>query len=114
MAAKRTEGVIQGNGTFVLRQGDWLFIPKQGSARYSAPEREKPWSVPYAIMGFKNSDVDDRGQIKPGVPKEQLYDLGKDISQATNIAREHPDRAASMRARLEELTGKSKSKAPQE
>ena len=112
--AKRTEGVIQGSGTFALRQGDWLFIPKQGSAGYSAPEREKPWSVPYAIMGFKNSDVDEHGQIKPGAPKEQLYDLGKDISQATNIAREHPERAASMRARVDELTGKNKGKAPQE
>ena len=112
--AKRTEGVIQSSGTYVLRQGDWLFIPKQGSAGYSAPEREKPWSVPYKIMGFRNSDVDERGQIKPGAPKEQLYDLSKDISQEKNIANEYPERVSTMRARLEELTVKSKSKAPLE
>ena len=39
--AKRTEGVILGSGTYVLRQGDWLYIPKQGSAGYSAPEKTK-------------------------------------------------------------------------
>ncbi len=107
---KRTEGVMLGSGTYVLRQGDWLYIPKQGSAGYSSPEKEKPWSVPYAMMGFKNSDVDEHGQIKPGAPKEQLYDLSIDIAQSTNIAIEHPERVRSMRARLEELTGKSKAK----
>ncbi len=112
--AKRTEGVIQGSGTYILRQGDWLYIPKQGSAGYSAPEREKPWSVPYAMMGFKNSDVDEHGQIKPDAPKEQLYDLSKDLVQSKNIALEHPERVASMRARLETLTGKGKAKPSQE
>ena len=112
--AKRTEGVMLGSGTYVLRQGDWLYIPKQGSAGYTAPEKEKPWSVPYAIMGFKNSDVDEHGQIKPGAPKVQLYDLREDLAQAKNIALEHPDRVASMRTRLEELTGKSKTKTPVE
>lgn len=110
--AKRTEGVMLGSGTYVLRQGDWLYIPKPGSAGYSAPEREKPWSVPYALMGFKNSDVDESGQIKPGAPKEQLYNLATDITQSTNIAVEHPERVGLMRARLEAVTGKSKAKTP--
>ena len=113
-AAKRTEGVIFGSGTYVLRQGDWLYIPKQGSAGYSAPEKDKPWSVPYALMGFKNSDVDEHGHIKPGAPKEQLYDLGKDLAESKNIALEQPERVASMRKRLEELTGKFKAKPPAE
>ena len=109
---KRTEGVMLGSGTYVLREGAWLYIPKQGSAGYSAPEREKPWSVPYAQMGFKNSDVDEHGQIKPEAPKEQLYDLSKDLAQAKNIAHDHPERLAAMRARLQELTGKLKTKSP--
>ena len=99
-----------GSGTYVLRQGDWLYIPKPGSAGYSVPEREKPWSDPYAIMGFKNSDVDEQGQLEPGVPKEQLYDLNTDVSQAKNIALEHPECVHAMRVRREELTGKSKTK----
>ncbi len=108
---KRTEGVIQGSGTYVLRQGDWVYIPKAGSAGYTVPERDKPWSVPYAMMGFRNSDVDEQGQLKPGAPKEQLYNLSTDLAQSQNIAGEYPERVASMRARLEELTGKSKPKA---
>ena len=104
---KRTEGVMLGSGTYVLRQGNWLYIPKQGSAGYSAPEKDKPWSVPYALMGFNNSDVDEHGHIRDEAPKEQLYDLDKDISQTTNIALQHPERAHSMRVRLEELTGKA-------
>ena len=110
--AKRTEGVMLGSGTYVLRQGDWLYIPKQGSAGYSAPEKEKPWSVPYAMMGFKNSDVDEHGQIKLGAPKDQLYNLAIDIAQTKNIAIEHPERTRSMRIRLEGLTGKPKAKTP--
>lgn len=105
---KRTEGIIFGSGTYVLRQENWLYIPKQGSAGYTAPEKEKPWSVPYAAMGFKNSDVDAKGQIKPLAPKEQLYNLAEDLTQTKNIATEHPERVASMRARLEAVTGKTK------
>ncbi len=107
---KRTEGLVQTGGTFVLRQGNWVYIPKQGSAGYTAPEGVKPWSVPYAMMGFANSDIDERGQIKPSAPEEQLYDLNKDIAQARNIAREYPEHVRSMRARLAELTGKNKAK----
>lgn len=112
--AKRTEGIIQSSGTHVLRQQQWLYIPRQGSAGYSAPEKEKPWSVPYAMMGFKNSDVDEQGQIKPGAPKEQLYDLSTDLSQSKNIAAEHTERVASMRARLKQVIGTQKSKAATE
>ena len=85
-------------------------FPTQGSGGKSAPEPAKPWSLPYATMGFKNSDMDDRGQIKPGAPREQLYDLGKDITQSKNLALDHPERIRSMRARLEELIGKSKAR----
>jgi hypothetical protein len=63
-------------------------------------------------MSFKNSDVDESGQIKPGAPKEQLYDLSKDITQSKNLALEHPERVGLMRARLEAVTGKSKAKTP--
>lgn len=109
--AKRTEGVILGSGTYVLRQGDWLYIPKQGSAGYTAPEGDQPWSVPYAVMGFKNSDVDEHGHINPGAPREQLYDLSNDLGQSTNIALAHPERVAAMRTRLAELTGKPKAES---
>jgi hypothetical protein len=50
----------------------------------------------------------------PDAPKEQLYDLGRDLSQTKNIALEHPERVAAMRARLQELTGKIKTKSSDE
>ena len=57
--ANRTEAVFLGTAGFALRQGDWLYIPKQGSGGMTAPETPgKPWSQPYAKMGFVNSDVD--------------------------------------------------------
>ena len=105
---KRTEGLVQSGGTFVLRQDNWVYIPKPGSAGYTAPEGSKPWSVPYALMGFVNSDIDEHGQLKPGAPEEQPYDLSHDIEQSTNIVLEHPGRVRSMRARLLELTGKTR------
>ncbi len=109
--AKRTEGLVQSGGTYILRQENWVYIPKQGSAGYTAPEPEKPWSLPYAMMGFINSDIDEHGQIKPDAPSDQLYDLSTDLAQTKNLSREQPERAAAMRARVEALTGKIKSKA---
>ena len=108
--AKRIEGLVQSGGSFMFRQGDWVYIPKQGSLGYTAPEPAKPWSLPYSLMGFKNSDVDEKGQIKPDAPKEQLYDLSKDLVQARNVALENPDRLQTMRTRLKELTGKASGK----
>ncbi|MFN7873977.1 MAG: sulfatase family protein [Pirellula sp.] len=108
--AKRMEGVFLGSGTYALRQDDWLYIPKQGSGGYTAPEKEKPWSVPYALMNFANSDVDPNGQIRDGAPAAQLYNLSNDISQEKNVIAEHPERAAAMRARLEALTDKSRNR----
>ena len=70
----------------------------------TVPElKPKPWSCSYAEMGFINSDVDDDGQIKPDAPADQLYHLGKDISEAKNLTRAEPERAKAMAARLKEL-----------
>jgi hypothetical protein len=57
-------------------------------------------------MGFVNSDVDTEGQIKSDAPADQLYHLGNDIREEKNVTRDYPERAESMRARLEELTRK--------
>jgi arylsulfatase A-like enzyme len=102
--AKRREAVLQGTTGLALRQGDWVFLPKQGSGGKTAPEPAKPWSLPYAKMGFENSDIDARGQPKPDAAAEQLYHLADDPSQHTNVAKQHPERVAAMRARLTELT----------
>jgi arylsulfatase A-like enzyme len=103
--AKRTEALLQGSKGIVLRQGDWIYFPKQGSLGYTAPEPERPFGLPYAKMGFTNSDIDERGQVKPGAPPEQLYNLATDPRQGRNLAVEQPGRVRAMQARFRELAG---------
>jgi arylsulfatase A-like enzyme len=55
-------------------------------------------------MKFQNSDVDERGQIKPDARKEQLYNLDKDVGQLTNLAASQPERLTAMRERFAVLT----------
>ena len=52
------------NGTFAIRQGDWVYIEKLGSGGFTAPRVIKP---------------------KADGPKGQLYNLAKDIGQKNNV-----------------------------
>jgi len=110
--AKRTEALLHGSKGIVLRQGDWIYFPKQGSLGYTAPEPERPFGLPWARMGFTNSDIDEHGQIRPGAPREQLYNLATDLRQRTNLALEEPDLVRVMRARFLELAGPAAIKTP--
>ena len=101
---KRTKGILHGTRSLALRQSSWLYLPGQGSGGKTAPEPEKPWSVSYQGMKFQNSDVEKKGQIKPGATAEQLYDLDQDVSQHTNLAASQPERLKVMRERFAELT----------
>jgi len=102
--AKRTEAVFLGTGGHALRQGEWLYIPKQGSAGMTVQVPPgTPWGQPYAKMGLTNSDVDAQGKIKPGAPPAQLYNLREDLPQTTNRFRDEPDIAKRLAARLDEL-----------
>ena len=82
------------------------------SLGYTAPEPERPFGLSYAKMGFTNSDIDEHGQIKPGAPREQLYNLATDLRQRTNLALEDPDLVRAMRARFLELAGPAAIKTP--
>jgi len=107
--AKRTEALFQGTGSYALRQGDWLYIPRQGSGGLTIqmPPRA-PWGLPYAKMNQRNSDVDLQGKVQPGALPAQLYNLRDDLSQTTNRFRDQPDTARRLAARLEELLPKPK------
>jgi len=67
-------------------------------------EPKKPWSLSYRTMKFQNSDVNENGQIKPGAPAEQLYNLDNDVGQHTNLATIQPERVKAMRERFQVLT----------
>jgi arylsulfatase A-like enzyme len=99
--AVRTEMLSQGAGGYALRQGDWLYLPKQGSVGFTLPNR-KGWPG-FAWIGNANSDIGDNGLIKPTAPPDQLYNLADDPQQKANVVHQHPERAAAMRSRLDEL-----------
>ena len=96
--AKRTEAVFLGTGGYALRQGDWVYLPKQGSCGMTVQVPPgTPWGQPYAKMGLTNSDVDALGTIKPDAPSAQLYNLRDDLPQATNRFRNDPETAETPR-----------------
>ena len=102
--AKRTEAVFQGTGGHVLREGDWVYCPKQGSCGMTVQAPPGPqWGLPYAKLGLVNSDVDAQGRVKLGAPAAQLYHLKDDPGQALNVIGRHPAVAQRLAARLDAL-----------
>jgi arylsulfatase A len=100
----RTEMLAQGTGGYAIRQGDWVYLPKQGSCGMTVQVPSGvQWGQPYPALGLTNSDVDAQGKIKPGAPPAQLYNLRNDTVQATNLFYAEPDTARRLAARLHEL-----------
>jgi arylsulfatase A-like enzyme len=82
----RTEFLIEGLNCVALRQGDYIYLPRQGSCGLSVPSEthSKWWSERRwwsSDLGFHNSDIDDAGGIKPNAPAVQLYNLATDPDQ---------------------------------
>jgi hypothetical protein len=100
----RNEAILHGTGSLALRQGPWVYIPKQGSGGKTAPEPAKPFGLNYKKMNFNNSDIDENGKIKSDAPKEQLYDLEHDLGQHENLAAKQLEKIEAMRKKFAELT----------
>jgi arylsulfatase A-like enzyme len=80
-----------GSGTFAIRQGKWkLVLDNLGSGGFTDPKVVRP---------------------EPGGPQGQLFDLEKDIGEATNLYDEHPDVVEALRRTLDEIktSGRSRS-----
>jgi arylsulfatase A-like enzyme len=86
----------------VLRSGDWLFIPAQGSLGVTT-DPKMAWAMQYAEIGLVNSDFNVDGTLKPEAPPVQLYNLKEDSSQAVNLAAKNPDKVQELAVRLEEI-----------
>jgi len=85
-----------------MRSGYWVYISGKGGGGFNASKPgEHALGGPAALQfaGETNSDI-TAGKFKPDAPAAQLYDLRADRSQTHNLVREHPQRAARMRARL--------------
>jgi arylsulfatase A len=85
----RTSIVSQSiNGSFAIRDGQWKLLLCPGSGGWSFP---KP-------------GADDTS----GQPEFQLYDLATDPGEKTNLAEQHPDRVAKMKAMMEEAIARGR------
>ena len=110
--AVRSEFLMQGTGGFALRQGDWVYLPKQGSCGMTVQSPPgTQWGQPYAKLGLVTSDVDSQGRVRPEAPAVQLYNLATDPGQSTNVAAAEPRRVAAMQKRLDEIVARPKSTA---
>ncbi|MBN1491277.1 MAG: hypothetical protein JXA69_15295 [Phycisphaerae bacterium] len=64
--AIRNEMLAQGTGGYALRQGDWVYLSKQGPSGFTVQAPSGPlWGQPYAKRGVTNGDIDSEGRIKP-------------------------------------------------
>jgi arylsulfatase A-like enzyme len=100
----RTEMIAQGTGGYAIRQGDWVYLPKQGSCGMTVQVPSGiQWGQPYSSLGLTNSDVDPQGKIKPGAPPAQLYNLRTDFRQTTNLFYAEPGTAKRLADRLKEI-----------
>ncbi|KAA5539199.1 arylsulfatase [Roseiconus nitratireducens] len=88
-----------------LRSGDWMLITGQGGGGFASPKvGDHGFGGPAAtrFTGQTNSDIAN-GKLKPGAPRQQLYNLLEDPGQSTNVIREHPDVAERMRERIRQI-----------
>ena len=76
-----------------IRQGDWMYIPQQGSGGFQGNKPGDHLLAGPASLKFTgrvNSEVVD-GKIRPGAAPAQLYNLASDPYQETNVYAQHPE-----------------------
>jgi arylsulfatase A len=88
-----------------IRQGDWILISARGGGGFGAKKPgEHAFGGPPALQfaGEVNSDIEN-GAFKPDAPKQQLYNLRKDLYESKNVIRQYPDEAKKLNALLQEI-----------
>lgn len=88
-----------------LRRGEWMYISGQGGGGFAAKNLgDHGFGGPAAHLftGHKNSDIEG-GRIKSKAPKVQLYHLGRDPRQLTNVVEDHPAIAEEMASLIETI-----------
>lgn len=100
--AIRDSMVHMGKGAAALRSGDWVYLPLSGSMGLFG-------TFYLEQMGFTSSDFNGN-ELRPDAPPAQLYNLGRDLGQSTNVYQAHPEIAAQMDERLKEMMRQSKSR----
>lgn len=105
--AVRNEFLMQGLRGYALRQGEWVYLPRQGSLGLTVPAPPQ-LNPQFSKLGLVTSDVDEEGRIKRDAPPVQLYNLATDPSQHWNLAALplRQQRTETLLKRLQELTRK--------
>ena len=84
-------------GEFAIREGDWKLILCPGSGGWSPPTKvPSPWTQP------KPDNFD-------GLPPFQLYHLGNDPKETTNLADRHPEVVARLGRLMRETIERGRS-----
>ena len=86
---RETWVMASGNGMKTVRIGSWKLIDGLGSGGFSKPGRIKP---------------------KAGEPKGQLYHLGDDPGETTNLYEEHPEVVERLRKEMERVISSESSR----
>jgi hypothetical protein len=97
-----------------LRKGDWVYIPARGAGGFQGRKvGDHLFSDEYALpfTGRANSDV-AHGRVRAEAPAAQLYHLGRDPRQTTNLIEQEPDVAAQLAALLGSYRRKIPAGAP--
>jgi len=95
-----------------LRLKEWVYIGAQGGGGFggkSFGDNHLGNVAGVWLTGQKNSDIEN-GEIKPDAPEEQLYNLSTDLTQSSNVIRENPEIAETMKKYLEEIKNKNHSR----
>ena len=93
-----------------LRQGQWVYIGVQGDGcgQFSKQKRGGAWAVAYTQT--PQSDIGPEGEVLADAPDQQLYDLGTDRSQKTNVFRAHSERAQRMKELLQQMKSRQQTR----
>ncbi len=86
-----------------IRQGDWVYIPQQGSGGFQGKDPGNHLLAGPAALKFAgriNSDVID-GKIRPDAPPAQLYNLASDPYQENNVYTQQPEIVSDLEKQLQ-------------
>ena len=103
----RTELIVSPNrpSHLMIRRDDWVYIgaPDEGGFGQKNPgDHCFGGGAALPFTGRDHSDFVD-GVLRPEAPPAQLYDLGADPGQTTNVVADQPEVAAALARRLEAI-----------
>lgn len=93
-----------------MRDGEWLYIPAQGTGGFTTEYVTKNMYLRWKELGFTNSDINPEGRVKPGAPPAQLYNLKTDPAETTNLYSSRPEIVKRMSGLLDRIKAENRSR----